>query len=205
MPTRGAPAYSTFGWCDSLATTEDEIERELALDLALADNDSDVRRILAAMWVIRNDFDKATYHQQRARRLNPNDDRIVVQQGEILTWLGQPDEGIEWIMKAMRLNPFDPDRFWSHLARAQFVARRHAQAVDCMRHIAAPDPLLRAFFAARHAQLGNAVAALEQRREILKERPTFSIDEHVLPMLHYQRAADLEHHREGLLKAGFVA
>lgn len=195
----------TYGWCEDPAGTQDEIQRELALALALDDNDSDVHRILAALWVIRNDFDKATYHQQRALRLNPNDDLIVVQQGEILTWLGQPDDGIEWILKAMRLNPFHPDRFWSHLARAHFVARRHAQAVDCMRHVAEPNLMQRALLAACHAQLNDNEAALEQRRAILKQQAAFSIDEHVVPMLHYQRAADLEHHREALLKAGFTA
>jgi adenylate cyclase len=195
----------TYGWCDNLAATQDEIQRELAIALALDDNDSDVHRILAALWLIRNDFDKSTYHQQRALRLNPNDDLIVVQQGEILTWLGQPDDGVEWILKAMRLNPFHPDRFWSHLARAHFVARRHAQAVECMRHVIAPNLMQRAFLAACHAQLGDADAALEQRREALTQQPAFSIDEHVVPMLHYRRAADLEHHREALLKAGFTA
>jgi len=195
----------TYDWCENIEATEAEIERELALALALDDNDSDVHRILAAVWVIRNDFDKATYHQQRALRLNPNDDLIVVQQGEILTWLGQPDEGVEWILKAMRLNPFHPDRFWSHLARAHFVARRYAQAVDFMRHVAAPNLTQRALLAACLAHLGDTAAAAEQVREVLKQRPTFRIEEHVVPMLHYRRDGDLAHHREGLLMAGFTA
>jgi hypothetical protein len=45
---------------------------------------------------------------------------VVVQQGELLTWLGRPEEGIDWIRKAMRLNPHHPERFWSHLGRAYF-------------------------------------------------------------------------------------
>jgi len=73
-------------------------------------NDSDVHRILAAVYVVRNDLDRAQVHQQRALALNPNDDLIVVQEGEILTWLGQPEQGIEWIRKAMRLNPYHPQR-----------------------------------------------------------------------------------------------
>ena len=62
--------------------------------------------------------------------LNPNDDLIVVQQGEHLTWMGQAEEGIEWILKAMRLNPYHPERFWGHLGRAYFVARRYDEAVE---------------------------------------------------------------------------
>ena len=41
--------------------------------------------------------------------------------------------------------------------------------------------------------------------DTLKQRPAFRIDEHAVPMLHYRRDADLAHHRDGLLKAGFLA
>ena len=101
---------------------------ELQIALALDDNDSDVHRILAAVNLTRNDHDKAAYHQERALSLNPNYDLIVVQQGELLTWLGRPEEGIEWIRKAMRLNPYHPERFWSHLGRAYFCAEIFAEA-----------------------------------------------------------------------------
>jgi predicted Zn-dependent protease len=66
---------------------------------------------------------------ERALSLNPNSDLIVVQQGEVLTWLGRPEEGIEWVRRAMRLNPYHPERFWSHLGRAQYSARVYADAI----------------------------------------------------------------------------
>ena len=44
----------------------------------------------------------------------------------------------------MRLNPYHPERFWSHLARACFAARRYAEAVDALRCISSPDALVRA-------------------------------------------------------------
>src|SRR5262249_37586272 len=114
------------GWCaDANATVRASIG-EVTLALSLDENDSDVHRVLAAINLSLNrDHDKALYHQERALALNPNDDLIVVQQGEVLTWIGQADQGIEWIQKAMRLNPYHPERFWSHLGRAYFVARRY--------------------------------------------------------------------------------
>ena len=195
----------TYGWCEDMDATRAEIERELAVALALDDNDSDVHRILAAVHVLRNEFERAMFHQQRALGLNPNDDLIVVQQGEILTWLGQPDEGVEWILRAIRLNPFHPDRFWSHLARAHFVARRYADAVECLRHITALNALLHAFFAACLTGLGNTEEAAAHVREALKQHPALRVDVDCVPMLHYQRPADLSHHRDSLLQAGFAA
>ncbi len=191
----------THGWCElepGLRTIEDEVSRALALD----ESDSDVHRILAALKLRQNDHDKAAYHQSRALALNPNDDLIVVQQGELLTWLGQPEEGIEWIRKAMRLNPFHPARFWYHLARAFFAARRYAEAIDAVQHITAPDQVHHALLAASHAQAGDPAAAGEHAREVLKRVPDWRIGKDYLPLLHYKRASDTAHHREAALKAG---
>ena len=193
-----------YGWCKDRAETEVVIERELEIALGLDQNDSDVHRILAAVGVVRSDLGKAVFHQQRALALNPNDDLIVVQQGELLTWLGQAEEGIEWIRKAMRLNPYHPERFWFHLARAQFVARRYVDAIDSLRHISAPDTLHHALFAACHAQLGHAIDAAARVAEVRRRVPDFTIREHCLPVLHYGRDADLAHHCEALRKAGLA-
>jgi adenylate cyclase len=193
-----------YGWCKDRAATEVVVERELEVALGLDQNDSDVHRILAAVGVVRNDLGKAVFHQQRALALNPNDDLIVVQQGELLTWLGQAEEGIEWIRKAMRLNPYHPERFWFHLARAQFVARRYADAIDSLRHMSAPDTLHHALFAACHAQLGNTIDAAARVAEVRRRVPDFTIREHCLPVLHYGRETDLAHHCEALRKAGLA-
>jgi adenylate cyclase len=122
-----------YGWCDDREATQQQVAAELQTALALDDNDCDVHRILAAVNVIRDDHEQSVYHQRRALSLNPNDDLVVVQQGEVLTWQGQPEEGIEWIRQAMRLNPFHPERFWSHLARACFAARRYGEAIEALK------------------------------------------------------------------------
>lgn len=194
-----------YGWCADRAATEEEVRHEVETALALDEEDSDVHRILAAIALVQNDHQKASHHQQRALALNPNDDLIVVQQGELLTWLGEPDEGIEWIRKAMRLNPFHPPRFWSHLARALFVAQRYAEAADALQRIAAPDEQQLALVAACHAMLGDGAGAARQTAEVLRRKPGFSVLRDCLPALHYKRDSDLAHQRDALLKAGLPA
>jgi len=195
-----------YGWsADQPAdqpALESAIETELGVALGLDDNDSDVHRILAAVAVVRSDLDKAVYHQQRALGLNPNDDLIVVQQGEILTWLGEADEGSDWIRRAMRLNPYHPERFWFHLARAQFAAKRYAEAIESLRRITVPDGVHHTLWAACDAQLGNAERAAAHVAEVLKQIPGFTIRRHCLPLLHYRREADRQHHLDALRKAG---
>ena len=80
-----------YGWCADKDATFDEVVRELELAQALDVNDADVQRILAAINISRNDLTKARHHQERALALNPNYDLVVVQQGELLTWLGRPE------------------------------------------------------------------------------------------------------------------
>jgi adenylate cyclase len=192
------------GWCADRDATWNQVVEELQTALSLDDNDSDVHRILAAVNVVRRDYDKATYHQERGLSLNPNNDLLVVQQGELLTWLGRPEEGIDWIKRAMRLNPYHPERFWNHLGRSYFVARRYAEAAEAFARISRPDHTHHAFLAAAFAQMGNATAAAAHAQEALKRQPEFSVQSY-LDTLHYKRESDREHHRESLLKAGLPA
>ncbi|MBV9289991.1 MAG: adenylate/guanylate cyclase domain-containing protein [Hyphomicrobiales bacterium] len=194
----------TYGWVDDPQASLEAIWRELKTALSLDDNDPDVHRILAALNLVFNDHDKAAYHQERALSLNPNSDLIVVQQGEVLTWLGRPEEGVEWIRRAMRLNPYHPERFWSHLGRAQYTARLYADAIASYSKLTAPDHIHHAFLAAAAAQLGDRTAAAAHAQEVMQRQPTFTVRA-FLTTMHYRQPSDAEHLREGLLKAGLPA
>jgi adenylate cyclase len=191
-----------YGWCEDPEATKTDVVAELRTALALDENDSDVHRILAAVNLAAyHDHDKALYHQERALQLNPNDDLIVVQQGEILTWLGRADEGAEWIRKAMRLNPYHPERFWSHLGRAYFTARRYDEAIKALARINQPDHTHAAMLAASHAGREDLPGARAHASEVLRRLPLFRLEDH-LAVQHYKQGNDLEHYREALRRSG---
>jgi adenylate cyclase len=189
------------GYTGDREGTWNEVVAELGRASALDDNDSDVHRIFAAIAIAGSDLDKASYHQERALNLNPNDDLIVVQQGELLTWLGRAAEGIDWIRQAMRLNPYHPARFWGHLGRAYFVARRYAEAIDAINRISPLDAGHHALLAASHAANGDAGAARSHAAQVLKLAPDFTVAANLATM-HHRQTADQEHHRDMLLRAG---
>ena len=189
------------GWCRDREAAWATVTKELETAMRLDDHDSDVHRVYAAVCLTKDDHEQALYHQERALALNPNDDLIVVQQGEMLTWIGKPEEGISWILKAMRLNPFHPERFWNHLGRGYFVARRYQDAIGAFRRITTPDQFHFAFMAAIEAKLGNMAAAAQYVKEVLVRDPEFSIMSYIRT-LHYKLPEDLEHHRQALLTAG---
>ena len=190
-----------YGWCDDKDATFDECSVALQKALALDENDADVHRILAAICILKNDLNRARHHQERALALNPNYDLVVVQMGELLTWLGNAKEGVEWIEKAMRLNPHHPARFWSHLGRAHFGARQYSEAVEAFMHMSSMDTLQHTFVAASYGWLGDATAATAHVARIKELTPNFTMRE-FLDTMHYADEDDLNHFREGLLKAG---
>ena len=192
-----------YNWCDDRRALEPLIVAELQTALALDDNDSDVHRVLAAVNLVYEKFDLCAYHQQRALSLNPNDDLVVVQHGEILAWTGAPDEGAQWIEKAMRLNPYHPERFWSHLGRAHFAARRYGDAVTALKRVGAPDAAQLALLAACEARLGDLASAHAHAAEARAATPPFSFAE-CRASLHYRHAADRQHHLESLALAGLA-
>ncbi len=188
-------------WCEDRRQTWKHVVDEAHVALALDDNDSDVHRVLAAVNLAHDEHEKAQYHQERALGLNPNNDLILVQQGELLTWLGRPEDGIEWIRKAMRVNPYHPERFWNHLGRAHYTARQYSEAVAALSRVTRPDYTHHALLAAALAQLGDKTAAVAHAQEVLREESAFAI-ERCVSTAHYLLDADRNHLREGLLKAG---
>ncbi|UVC13684.1 adenylate/guanylate cyclase domain-containing protein [Mesorhizobium onobrychidis] len=190
-------------WCEDRDAVWNDIMAALDRALALDDNDADVHRILAAVNVNNNELTTARYHQERALALNPNYDLVVVQQGELLTWLGRPEEGIEWIRKAMQLNPHHPERFWSHLGKAHFAARQYGEAIEAFMHLSTMDSVQHAFAAACYGWLGDEIAAAAHLGKIRTLDPQFDLDSFIAT-LHYAQESDVQHVREGLLKAGIA-
>ncbi len=180
------------------------IAKELRIALELDENDSDVHRILAAVNLIYLNFDRSAFHQERAISLNPNDDLIVVQQGEILTWMGQPEEGAEWIRRAMRLNPFHPERFWAHLGRAHFSAGKYSEAVEAYRRVGSPNHLMLCWQAASAARAGDVDLAAQSISQAQAQMPALSIDD-LRTAAQFRHEKDWQHLAAALAEAGLPA
>jgi adenylate cyclase len=111
--------------------SQEAAERGLALD----ENDAESHRVLAQIFLTRRDLKRSIRHQERALLLNPNDNESICSMGEILSYLGQHEEAEVWVRKSMRLNPYHPERYWTHLARPLFHLGRYAETLDALEHI----------------------------------------------------------------------
>jgi adenylate cyclase len=175
----------------------EEINKAVALD----ENDVECHRLLCEVCIETRQLDQAVLHNERALAMNPNDPRLVAQKGEVLTWLGQPAEAVEWLETAMRLDPHGAPARAHLLGRALFGARRYAEALEAFRRIRSPRPGHLAFMAACAAQLGRADEARERAAAAVALKPDLAISSFVKGLF-YREAGDRDHLAAALRKAG---
>lgn len=151
----------------------DQAEAAAKHGLSLDASDSECLRILAQIALMRRDLDLAVRHQERGLFLNPNDDRSVCAMGEFLSFAGRSEEAEGWIRKAMRLNPYHPPRYWSHLARALFHQGKYSEALDALRSFPAPRARELAFQVASVSMLGDPGQTAKYVAALRKKAPKF--------------------------------
>jgi TolB-like protein/DNA-binding SARP family transcriptional activator len=146
---------------DDRAKLVDQSQAAAERGLELDEDESECHRVLAQIHLTRGDVRRSLWHQERALFLNPNDDRSLCAMGEILTFAGEPVAGEEWIRKALRLNPYHPERYWSHLARTLFHQERFEETLSALDRISRqrPDDLV---YALAVSAITGAGAALER-------------------------------------------
>jgi adenylate cyclase len=173
------------------------VEKALSLD----ENNFECHWIMCEVRMMVARMEEAELHHQKAFALNPNDPRVVAQRSELLTWLGRPDEAVDWARQALRLDPYSAAGRAHLLGRALFVAQSYAEAIEAFKQVRAPRHGHHAEIAACHAQLGSDDKARFHAAEVVRLQPDFSIADHVQG-LPFKESRDREHYRDGLRKAG---
>jgi len=175
----------------------DAVQRAYRLD----DADAEIHRMLSAFHLLWRDFDKAEFHIERAFALNPNDDKIVCQIGELETYSGRPEAGERWVRHAIRLNPLHQlPRYWLRLAQALYHQRRFAESLPMLGREAIRVPHQLTYRAAALASLGyksDAAAAIEE----LRAEGAVTVQD-LVRTLPFRRSADLEDVAAALRRAG---
>ena len=190
------------GYTDEPDTYNDQRIENAKKALKLDENDMECLRILCEINMEQKDLDKAEYYHNRAFALNPNDSRMLAQRGELMTWLGRYEEGADWVLKAMQLDPLGASAFAHLLGRARRAAGRYEDAIEAYKQVGNPRYQHHAEMAACYAALENDQESAAYRAKTLNLNPDFSIDDFVEGMS-YKSAADCENLRNSLRIAGF--
>jgi len=110
-------------------------------------------------------------------------------------------EGIDWVRKAMRLNPFYPDWYWNIMGRCWHAAERYAEAIDAFERIEIAPFWVNVYMAACYHQLDRFDKAKLHRDRTLEQHPGFRMSEYSRIFV-YQNAAVRERFLGTLRAAG---
>ncbi len=182
---------------ENMKDSREEAEIAYRID----ENDVEANRILCEWEMFEGNWDKARLHQERAYVANPNDPRLVAQRGELLTWLGNPEEGAELVKLAMQLDPYDAQARAHLLGRALFCLERYDEALGAYQKIPAPRIGHLADMAACLARLGRTAEAKAKVKNLLNQDPGFTASDYVAGLYYTQETARA-HHLESLRMAG---
>ena len=139
-------------------------------------------------------YDGALSHFERASALSPNDADIAVMMAVYKMYSGQPQEAIERVGWAMRLNPFYPQWYVEALAMSLMIARRHEEAVKVFSGIEEPAYYVHAYMAGCLGLLGRREEASWHRKRMLEIKPDWTPDSYRRDP--YRNEADIDHIRE---------
>jgi adenylate cyclase len=164
-------AYDVFRWGvpteEPLRLARRHVEQALSLD----DADAFAHATAAWTYLVSGEHTLADLHSRQAVDLNPNDWFTVMGRGEVINYLGDHAHGIEWILKALRLDPHHPVTRLEVLIDACYMDRQYERAIEAFKRWPDPPAHMWGEAAACCAQLGRMSDAAAARSEYEKVRP----------------------------------
>ena len=199
-------AYSVFTFspisADPTIAALENIERALAL----GEGDHYVHVRAGHVFSICGKHDLALVHSDKAMALNPNEFAGLVARGSLLTYLGDPAQGVEILTKALGHDPLTPDFNFEDLAEAYYMLRDYKKAVAIYERWQNPPVHMYTHLAACYAQLGRMEEAVRVTKIFEENRPKGS-DFSYYATAHARlckRSEDADHWLQGYRKAGLI-
>jgi TolB-like protein/DNA-binding winged helix-turn-helix (wHTH) protein/cytochrome c-type biogenesis protein CcmH/NrfG len=192
----------SWGWAESptvfLGRAGEMANKALSLD----DAELRARIVLGRIHIFYHRYEQAKAEMDRVIAINPSDPHGLAGRGNILLWLGQADAAIEALELAQRIDPElnAVDRF--ALSLSYYLKRRYDAAIEQAElgiRKTEGAHFSHVVLAAAYAQQDRPEDAARVAAMVRRIDPTFDPEAFGNKFL---KAADLEHLRNGLRKAG---
>ncbi len=189
----------TEGWAgrEILDRAKDYAEKAVTLE----PEDYDTHWALAYVHQARGNLDLALGAYVTALELNRNDPDMLVEMSETLSCLGQHEEAVRRIERAMVINPRFPGWYRWTLGWCLYHLRAYRRSNAQLEMIVRPNNEVRLIMAANHAQLGDAGEAAAALKNFLQKRPDWTVEKE-RQTLSYRNPEDEEHWLAGTRLAG---
>ncbi len=189
-----------FGWEDDgghLGRAREATLRAIELD----DGDNEARASLGWIHIYEGRVDEGVAEIEKSLALNPNDVSVLANGAYALTYQGSFDKAIDWVQRAMRLDPFHADHYYDVLGWAYFFQRKYDAALGEMMRIARPNAGQNRVLAAIYARLGKMDMARVHAEKVLELEPEFTVSTFT-KTLPFRDPADREFYLDALRISG---
>jgi adenylate cyclase len=173
--------------------------------LSLDESFAGAHNALGGVYLVMRQYEKAIAAGKRAIELEPNAAIFYGGLGLTLSLAGRPDEGIRYLNQGIRLNPFPPHWYFTHLSRCYILKGQYEDALTAIKkaiHLSPDAPVNHIQLAAIYALLDRQEEAGSAVKKVLEMRPGYSLKSAKVSSP-FKNQADLKLIIDALRKAGF--
>jgi TolB-like protein/lipopolysaccharide biosynthesis regulator YciM len=180
--------------------------RDKHLQMAMKNPTPYTYQAVAKARLYQRKYEEAIAAAERAVALSPNDTDSQFTMARVLIYTGRPDQGVEFLHKAMRHNPHYPAHYLWWVGLAQFSLEQYEEAVSSYERLLKRSPKSSVWIlATAHAHLGRQQEAANVVTKYLNMRgntgPGVPV-ENMLKYFPFRDSKDADRFIDGLLKAG---
>jgi adenylate cyclase len=132
-------------WALRWSTDPQTLERMFTLvqqAITLDDSLPFAHSLLGMVYAQKRQYEQALAESERALALGPNNADSYMRQAHILNWAGRPEEAIQMMEQAMRLNPRYSPTYLYQLAWAYLSSGRYTEAIPTLKEFLSRSPHL---------------------------------------------------------------
>ena len=167
-----------FGYSDSREESLRAAEATVARILSVDDTNSDAYNTLGAIHLWKGEHDKAIAMREKALGLNPNNSDTIAGFAWAMFCSGRPEEALELIRRAMRLNPTYPDWWLMVLEEAYRLSGRYDEAIETIKEELRrlDNYFTRTRLALYYAQTGRDEETRDEIVRVLRAKPDMNLE-----------------------------
>jgi adenylate cyclase len=136
---------------------------------------------LSSVYAFLKEHDKALSEAEKAVSLDPNSATAYQALGNVLTWVGRPQEAIPFFKKSLRLSPIPVSpHVLTNMGTAYRLTGQYEEAVACYKktlQLYGADHLTaHLFLASAYIYMGREKEAHAEAAEVMRIDPKFSVE-----------------------------
>ena len=165
------------GWMEDMFSS---VNRAMEID----PDDPEAHRILGAVKLLfEGDMEKAIFHHKKAIEICPSDTFHLARYSVLLYYLGKPEDAMEQIEKALRINPFGSDLMFETKGVCAYLLEDYEAAISTFKNMQIETRVSLFYSAACYGLLGKTELA-KDRLVLAKTESGMEIDKFVTTQLY---------------------